>query len=100
MKFKIGDKVYSTQYGWGVVVSVTAAGFYPVEVKFENFESTTTYTTDGRYCDDCPVSLFHEEVDVEKLLQCKQAYHSNMEFITELLEDIKMLNMKLEEIDI
>lgn len=57
-KFKVGDRVFSSYYGFGVVYSVNsvADSAYPVEVKWENPQNTakgpkTTsfYTVDGKF---------------------------------------------------
>ena len=42
---KVGDKVYSMAYGWGVVCHLWARGLYPLGIKFTSGKDT--YTLDG-----------------------------------------------------
>ena len=42
---KVGDKVYSMAYGWGVVCHLWARGLYPLEIKFTSGKGA--YTLDG-----------------------------------------------------
>ena len=58
--FKLGDKVFDAQYGWGIVVKTDVNGDFPIGVGF--IESVESYTLDGRYHfdDNCPVLSFTE----------------------------------------
>ena len=44
--FKVGDKVFDIQFGWGEVYTIDSEGHYPVCVSYE--ETKTSYTNDGR----------------------------------------------------
>lgn len=57
-KFKVGDRVFSSYYGFGVVYSVNSVtdSAYPVVVKWENpqnnakeLKTTSFYTVDGKF---------------------------------------------------
>ena len=58
--FKLGDKVFDAQYGWGIVVKTDVNGELPIEVDFMgNVES---YTPNGKYylSDNYPTLSFTE----------------------------------------
>ena len=45
--FKVGDKVFDVQYGWGRVVEIDVNEEFPIGVDF--IESIESYTLDGKY---------------------------------------------------
>lgn len=47
--FKVGDKVYDFEFGWGVVADISRGGFYNTKVNFETKAKTIYFTRDGRY---------------------------------------------------
>lgn len=69
-KAKIGDKVYSISYGWGVITkcsgSVTS---FPIEVKFPKKECDgchyDSYTLTGQADYEGPCCLFHDEIFID-----------------------------------
>ena len=67
--FKVGDKVMASKFsGVGEVVAILWDAEYPIRV--ENVDGCTcTFTLDGRYYSEYPVSLFHikEESIMEKV---------------------------------
>jgi len=44
--FKIGDKVFHIEYGWGEVTDDKADKYYPIDVQFKN--SVVSFTKDGQ----------------------------------------------------
>lgn len=44
--FKVGDKVYDYQYGWGKIFDIDKRLNYPIKVGFGNL-SPISYTKDG-----------------------------------------------------
>ena len=48
--FKVGDKVFDYNFGWGKVISIDDDSFlnYPINVDFENFNFRIGYTLDGK----------------------------------------------------
>lgn len=67
--FKVGQKVWCTIYGAGVVVRISQEGTtYSVVAVFNcNDERTVTYTIDGKYHDDGNVTLFPSPVEITKV---------------------------------
>ena len=61
---KVGDKVWDTRKGWGVVDETRYSNEYPILVNFgHDFES---YTLEGYYFeDDVNPSLFWDEIVIE-----------------------------------
>ncbi|RLA44625.1 MAG: hypothetical protein DRR06_09225 [Gammaproteobacteria bacterium] len=61
---KKGQKVYSVDFGWGIVVSTTSIGSYPVHVEFNNnlYGTIETYTKKGERYSERNQSLFFEEI--------------------------------------
>lgn len=61
---KVGDKVWDTRKGWGVVAEMRYSNEYPILVNFgHNYES---YTLDGYYFEgDVNPSLFWDEIVIE-----------------------------------
>ena len=51
--FKVGDKVFDIQYGWGEVIEIIVAtkedNMYPIEVMFPEQNATNIYTEDGKW---------------------------------------------------
>lgn len=50
--FKVGDKVFDYQFGWGKVINDNWGPKYPIEVQF-NKSFKWSYTKDGRIYDNC-----------------------------------------------
>lgn len=65
-EFKVGDIVWCTARGKGVVEGIHTAETYPVVVYFDNGDCET-YTADGRIStsDGCPRTLFFSEPKIE-----------------------------------
>ena len=51
--FKVGDNVYSKEYGDGSVIGVSPEHLYPVVVEFDG-EGVKTFTTRGKWRLDDP----------------------------------------------
>lgn len=47
--FKVGDRVYDFNFGWGTVVNTERTSLYIVEVKFDNCIDNVSYTIDGKF---------------------------------------------------
>ena len=62
MNFTVGQEVWSTLFGKGVVISIDEYPEYPVKVKFE--EDYFTFTTEGAWCGSENPSLFPYPVKV------------------------------------
>ena len=60
--FKVGDKVYDFEFGWGVVADISRGGFYNTKVNFETKAKTIYFTRDGKYehSDETPRLSFTE----------------------------------------
>ena len=65
-KAKVGDKVWSFRWGFGIIEYVTY-GDFPIGVQFDNdkTKNTATYTTNGKYRRDEAQDLFWDEVKFE-----------------------------------
>jgi hypothetical protein len=62
---KVGDKVFSTVFGWGEIIGLDEGRTYSICACFEN-EACRWYTVDGYFDKFKPTrSLFWEEVNVE-----------------------------------
>ena len=46
--YKVGDKVYHYDYGWGKVLEYSDHGSTPVKVNFPEVDATIWFTKDGR----------------------------------------------------
>jgi hypothetical protein len=63
---KIGDRVYSPTFGWGVIEHTTLSGEYPIYVRFFHDSNPTGYTLEGYYYFDLPIqSLFWDKIVIE-----------------------------------
>lgn len=64
---KIGDKVYSSMFGWGEIIYIDESNRYPLGVRFLNTAIDNYYfTLEGFYHIDTPIqSLFWDEVKIE-----------------------------------
>lgn len=61
---KVGDKVWDTRKGWGVVDEIRYSNEYPILVNFGY--DCESYTLDGYYFeDDVSPSLFWDEIVIE-----------------------------------
>ena len=49
--FKVGDKVFSCQFGWGEIKGIHETSDYPLDVNFGNV-LVHSYTKCGRYFDE------------------------------------------------
>lgn len=75
--FKVGDKVWSINYGWGRIIHVLEIeDGYPVEVRFLNEEGKKwdiSYTSCGKlYHKDIVPSLFFKEVPIKILREYQE----------------------------
>ena len=62
--FKVGDKVFSCQFGWGEIKGIHETGDYPLDVSFGN-GIEQSYTKCGRYFDtDLQPTLSFTEYDL------------------------------------
>ncbi len=61
---KIGDKVWSFEFGWGTVKELIYNSPYPIGVVFDN-EQYETFTLDGKVEKSCNQTLFWNEVKFE-----------------------------------
>jgi hypothetical protein len=64
---KIGDKVYSTVFGWGEIKSITWCNSYPISVRFSSINGEPRcFTPEGYFYKDAHIqSLFWDEVYIE-----------------------------------
>jgi hypothetical protein len=63
---KIGDKVYSTTFGWGEIERIGTGNNHPINVRFAHDNSVSSFTVEGYYRADLPrQSLFWGEVSIE-----------------------------------
>lgn len=63
---RIGDRVWHLEYGWGVVVDITA-GDYPIAVDFENdyYEVVERFTFEGKFrLAPFNQTLFWDEIEI------------------------------------
>ena len=62
--FKVGDKVFSCQFGWGEIKGIHETSDYPLDVSFGN-DVEHAYTKCGRYFDtDLQPTLSFTEYDL------------------------------------
>jgi len=61
---KIGDRVWSFEYGWGTVKELIYNSPYPIGVVFDN-EQYETFTLDGKIEKSCNQTLFWDEIKFE-----------------------------------
>jgi predicted membrane-bound dolichyl-phosphate-mannose-protein mannosyltransferase len=62
-KFKVGDEVFSTSQGRGIVQSITSSGNYKISVEFDN-RNSVTFTESGMWStQDKYRTLFHSKED-------------------------------------
>jgi histidinol-phosphate/aromatic aminotransferase/cobyric acid decarboxylase-like protein len=50
--FKVGDKVFDYQFGWGEVVAISGTD-HPIRVIYDSIESGYFYSKDGEFRDKC-----------------------------------------------
>lgn len=63
--FKVGQRVWSPQFGWGKASEIRMGEVYPVEVEFGGCNDTCT--ADGKACElELRASLFHNEVPADQ----------------------------------
>ncbi|MGL5460512.1 MAG: hypothetical protein ACRDBY_12930 [Cetobacterium sp.] len=61
-QFKLGDLVWSQEYGWGIIVSTNYSNSYPLRVSFKNKD--VAYTLNGKRMDYLNRSLFFQEIPI------------------------------------
>jgi hypothetical protein len=62
---KVGDRVWTVEWGWGTIIETHYAKNYPVKVKFDRTSNDGSFTSDGRWRDDAVApSLFWNEVKI------------------------------------
>lgn len=67
--FKIGDRVFDIQYGWGEVIDIKLSHNNPLKVKFEH-GGMCNYTSDGYYYNtDLVPSLSFTEYELKGFSQ-------------------------------
>lgn len=62
--FKVGDKVWTFENGWGVVKTVSGGHVFPVVVKFEKSGLAISHTLDGKEALERGRVLLFEEVQI------------------------------------
>ena len=70
--FKVGDKVFHFQYGWGEVTKIDEEGTFPILVFFTNNdgnEVTASFTLDGRYFENSIQTLSFTEYTLQGFSQ-------------------------------
>lgn len=61
---KVGDKVWSFAYGWGIIVEIRHEFIYPIIVRF--LKTSSTFTLDGKeMTNDLRPTLLWDEVKYE-----------------------------------
>lgn len=57
--FKVGDRVYHIEYGWGVVTEINTSYRYGIEVEFDHpsLNCAVSYTFDGKEFESSNTSL-------------------------------------------
>ena len=66
--FKVGDRVFCTIYGWGIVIRNESNSFYSVYVEFDN-SSRTKFTYDGRILKESNQTLSFTEYTLQGFSQ-------------------------------
>ena len=66
--FKVGDRVFCTTYGWGIVIRNESRDAYPVHVEFDN-SSKTKFTYDGRIFKESNPTLSFTEYTLQGFSQ-------------------------------
>ena len=61
--FKVGDKVYHINFGWGEVKSINNGNYYPLIVKFNNLVNEASFTFDGKILESQASALSFTEYD-------------------------------------
>lgn len=63
--FQLKDRVWSFDYGWGIVINLKHSNNYPICVKFKYY--STSYTKEGKLrTADLNRSLFFQEIEIPK----------------------------------
>ena len=62
---RVHDRVWSVDYGWGVVIGVSFEQPYCIKVKFEDKNMPETYKVNGKLWTGCRQTLFWDEVEFE-----------------------------------
>ena len=65
--FKVGDKVFDHNYGWGIVTEINIDSEHPIIVLFNEFRDI--YTFDGRFCGTLKPTLSFTEYKIEGFSQ-------------------------------
>ena len=69
-EFKVGNKVWSKEYGYGVVLPRDEHSIkYPIRVSFNKDEMPENYTEEGRYLVGGDIELFHKRDVFPNLFQ-------------------------------
>lgn len=77
VEFKVGERVYSVTWGWGVVDRMINNDSYPVLVKFD-CNQIISHTVDGKHNKYALRTLFFEEIPIpESALVRKHQFTEN-----------------------
>ncbi|MGL5803185.1 MAG: hypothetical protein ACRCX7_11425 [Cetobacterium sp.] len=77
MGFKLGDKVWSTRKGWGVVDKTANSKSYPIKVSFIN-RGSISFTEDGKEVEsDIHPTLFFEEIPIPETALVRPKWRAN-----------------------
>lgn len=66
-KFKLNQRVWSSEYGWGQVIDIEIPNTRPIKVMLDNSDIYVRFTLDGKITDSAlRPSLFVNEVPLDK----------------------------------
>lgn len=78
--FEVGDRVFSTSRGWGVVDRISNGEVYPVVVKFDR-DQLVTYTGDGKQFQSALRTLFFEEIPIPESALVRKHRHKKGDLV-------------------
>lgn len=91
---KVGDKVWSPEYGWGTIFEITDGLTYDIHVNFEKWKKKASYTKSGYYSISyVSPSLFWNEVKLPTEEEDKRPFNL-AEFLINNLEPKEFENGK------
>ena len=80
---KVGDKVWSTIFGWGEIVAINKDDNFPLKVFFGDYREEFDF--EGRYWEHSLVTLFWNEIKLPSNEEDKKPFNL-VEYLRENLE--------------
>ena len=62
---KIGDRVWSFDFGWGIVVEINEEFKIPIVVEFDKLEFQDSYNYDGKSMEELNQTLFWDKIEFD-----------------------------------